>query len=75
MAISLTDFQLSTLDSIATPIEAGSDRSLTDGGSTIRCDVEGMSKELAGVPQEDKPAQTWESLRAYQTRTTAVGPK
>lgn len=72
MAISLTDLQLSTLDSLITPLEAADDWIVTDGGSAIHCDVEGMNEELAGVPKLDQPAQTLEVLLAHRAATAAA---
>lgn len=66
MAISLTDSQLSNLDSLVTPIETADDWVVTDGGSAIRCDVDSMKEELAGAPLEGRSAQTLETLRAHQ---------
>jgi len=75
MAISLTDLQLSTLDSLITPIDNNDDWIVTDGGSAIRCDIEGMNEELAHVPVEDRSAQTLEVLRAHQANTIAARSK
>ncbi|TFD72688.1 hypothetical protein [Cryobacterium gelidum] len=75
MAISLTDLELSTLDSLITPVDPNDDWIVTDGGSAIRCDIEGMSEELAEVPVEHRSAQTLEALRAYQADTSAARSK
>ncbi|TFD28160.1 hypothetical protein E3T27_03815 [Cryobacterium lyxosi] len=72
MAISLTDLELSTLDSVITPVDPNDDWIVTDGGSAIRCDIEGMSEELAEVPVEHRSAQTLEALRAYQADARAA---
>ena len=71
MAINLTDLQLSTLDSVVTPIDPNDDWIVTDGGSAIRSDVEGMNEELADAPQEERSAQTLEALRAHLANATA----
>ena len=71
MAINLTDLQLSTLDSVVTPIDPNDDWIVTDGGSAIRSDVEGMNEELADAPQEEQSAQTLEALRAHLANATA----
>ena len=75
MAISLTELELSNLDSRITPVDPKDDWVVTDGGSAIRCDTEGMSEELAEVPPELRPAQTLEVLRAYQARAKAARSK
>ena len=75
MAISLTNLELSTLDSVVTPVDPDDDWVVTDGGSAIRFDKEGMSEELEGVPVEHRPAQTLEVLRAYQARASASRSK
>ena len=75
MAISLTDLELSTLDSLVTPVDPNDDWIVTDGGSAIRCDIEGMSEELAEVPVEHRSAQTLEVLRAYQADASAARSK
>ena len=75
MAISLTDVELSTLDSVITPVDPNDDWIVTDGGSAIRCDIEGMSEELAKVPVEHRSAQTLEVLRAYQADARAARSK
>ncbi|TFD51667.1 hypothetical protein E3T46_08290 [Cryobacterium sp. Hh11] len=75
MAISLTDLELSNLDSLVTPVDPQDDWIVTDGGSAIRCDTEGMSDELAEVPVEHRPAQTLEVLRAFQARARAARSK
>lgn len=75
MAISLTDLELSTLDSIVTPVDPHGDWIVTDGGSAIRCDMEGMSEELAEAPLEQRSAQTLEVLRAYQADVIAARSK
>jgi hypothetical protein len=75
MAISLTDLELSTLDSLITPVDSQDDWVVTDGGSAIRCDTESMSEELAHVPLEPQPPQTLEALRAYQARAKAARSK
>lgn len=72
MAISLTDIELSTLDSHITPVDPNDDWIVTDGGSAIRCDIEGMSEELAKAPAEQRSAQTLEVLRAYQADAIAA---
>ncbi len=72
MAISLTDLELSTLDSLITPVDPNDDWIVTDGGSAIRCDIERMSEELAEVPVEQRSAQTLEALRAYQADARAA---
>ncbi|MDH6238361.1 hypothetical protein [Cryobacterium sp. CG_9.6] len=72
MAISLTDLELSTLDIRITPVDPNDDWVVTDGGSAIRCDTEGMSEELATVPVEHRSAQTLEVLRAYQADARAA---
>jgi hypothetical protein len=66
MAISLTDLQLSNLDSLITPIDPTDDWIVTDGGSAILCDVESMNEELADAPVEGRSAQTLEVLQAHQ---------
>ena len=71
MAINLTDLQLSTLDSVVTPIDPNDDWIVTDRGSAIRSDVEGMNEELADAPQEEQSAQTLEALRAHLANATA----
>jgi len=75
MAISLTDLELSTLDSLITLIDPNDDWIVTDGGSAIRCDVEGMNEELADVPLEDRSAQTLEVLRAHRADALAARSK
>ncbi len=75
MAISLTDLELSTLDSVITPVDPNDDWIVTDGGSAIRCDVEGMNEELAAVPTEHRSAQTLEVLRAHQADAIAARSK
>ena len=75
MAISLTDLELSTLDSVITPVDPNDDWVVTDGGSAIRCDVEGMNEELAAVPTEHRSAQTLEVLRAHQADAIAARSK
>jgi hypothetical protein len=75
MAINLTDLQLSTLDSLITPIDPNDDWIVTDGGSAIRSDVEGMNEELADAPIEDRSAQTLEALRAHQSNAIAARSK
>lgn len=75
MAISLTDLELSSLDSLITPVDPNDDWIVTDGGSAIRCDIEGMSEELAEVPVEHRSAQTLEVLRAYQADASAARSK
>ena len=75
MAICLTDRELATLDSLITPLEANDDWIVTDGGSAIRCDVEGMNEELADVPLEDRSAQTLEVLRAHRADALAARSK
>lgn len=72
MAISLTDLELSTLDSLITLIDPNDDWIVTDGGSAIRCDAEGMNEELADVPLEDRSAQTLEVLRAHRADALAA---
>ena len=75
MAISLTDLELSTLDSLITPVDPKDDWIVTDGGSAIRCDVEGMKKELADAPSEHRPAQTLKVLRAHRADAIAARSK
>ena len=75
MAISLTDLELSTLDSLITPVDPNDDWIVTDGGSAIRCDIEGMDEELAEVPKEHRSAQTLEVLRAHQADAIAARSK
>jgi len=75
MAISLSTLELSTLDSLVTPVDPADDWVVTDGGSAIRCDIEGMSEELAAVPVEHRSAQTLEVLRAYRARASAARSK
>ena len=75
MAISLTDLELSTLDSFVSPVDPNEDWIVTDGGSAIRCDIEGMSEELAAAPVELRSAQTLEVLRAYQADAIAARSK
>ena len=75
MAISLTDHELATLDSFVAPVDANDDWIITDGGSAIRCDIEGMSEELAKAPVEHRSAQTLEVLRAYQADAIAARSK
>ena len=75
MAISLTDLELSSLDSLITPVDPHDDWVVTDGGSAIRCDTEGMSEELAKVPVEYRSAQTLEVLRAYHADDSAARSK
>ena len=75
MAISLTDLELSTLDSLITPVDPNDDWIVTDGGSAIRCDIEGMDEELTEVPKEHRSAQTLEVLRAYQADAIAARSK
>lgn len=75
MAISLTDRELSSLDSLITPIDPNDDWVITDGGSAIRCDVEGMNEELADVPLEDRSAQTLEVLQAHRADAIAARSK
>ena len=72
MAISLTDLELLTLDSVITPVNPADDWIVTDGGSAIRCDMEGMSEEVAEGPVEHRSAQTLEALRAYQADARAA---
>ena len=72
MAISLTDHELSTLDTLVTPVDANDDWTITDGGSAIRCDTGGMNEELAEAPVEHRSAQTLEVLRAYQADAIAA---
>ncbi|KGJ72030.1 hypothetical protein GY21_18085 [Cryobacterium roopkundense] len=72
MAISLTDLELSTLDSLITPVDPKDDWIVTDGGSAIRCDIEGMNEELADVPVEHQSAQTLEVLRTYRANARAA---
>ena len=72
MAISLTDLQLSTLDSLITPVDPNDDWVITDGGSPIRCDTEGMNEELADAPAEGQSAQTLDVLRARQATAIAA---
>jgi hypothetical protein len=66
MANSLTKLELSSLDSLISPIDPNDDWIVTDGGSAIRCDIEGMNEELSSVPLEDRPAQTLGVLRAHR---------
>ena len=75
MAISLTDLELSTLDSAITPLDPNDDWVITDGGSSIRCDVERMNEELVHIPQDDREVQSLESLRAYQADSIAARSK
>ena len=75
MAISLTDLQLSTLDTAITPVDPHDDWVVTDGGSAIHCNVEGMNEELAEVAPEHRTAQTLEVLRAYQADAIAARSK
>ena len=75
MAMSLTDLELSTLDSFITPVDPNDDWIITDGGSAIRCDIEGMSEELAKAPVEHRSAQTLEVLWAYQADAIAARSK
>lgn len=75
MAISLTDRELSALDALVTPIAAGDEWIVTDGGSAVRCDVEGMTEELASVPPEERSAQTLEVLLAHRTAVIAARSK
>ena len=72
MAISLTGLELSTLDSRITPVDPKADWIVTDGGSAIRCDLEGMSEELEDVPVEHRSAQTLEVLRAFRADARAA---
>ena len=72
MAISLTDLQLATLDRLITPVDPNDDWIVTDGGSAIRSDVEGMNEELADAPTEERSAQTLEVLRAHQANAIAA---
>jgi len=72
MAISLTDLQLATLDRLITPIDPDDEWIVTDGGSAIRSDVEGMNEELADAPIEGLSAQTFEVLRAHQEKAIAA---
>ena len=72
MAISLTDLELSTLDNLTTPVDPNIDWIVTDGGSAIHCDVEGMNGELADAPTEDRSAQTLEVLRAHRADAIAA---
>lgn len=71
MAISLTDLQLATLDRLITPVDPNDDWIVTDGGSAIRSDIEGMNEELADAPIEGRSAQTLEVLRAHQANAIA----
>jgi hypothetical protein len=75
MAISLTDLQLSSLDSLTTPVDPDVDWVVTDGGSAIRFDAAGMNEDLADVPEGDRPAQTLEVLRAHQADAIAARSK
>ena len=75
MAISLTDLQLSALDSVITPVDPDVDWVVTDGGSAIRFDAEGMNEDIADAPTGDRPAQTLEALRAHQADTIAARSK
>ena len=72
MAIRLTDQQLSALDNLVTPADPGDDWVVSDGGSAIRCDVEGMTEEVAQAPAENRSAQTLDVLRAYQANAIAA---
>jgi len=75
MAISLTDLELSTLDIVITPVDPHDDWVVTDGGSAIRSNVEGMNEELAEVPPEHRTARTLEVLRAHQADAIAARSK
>lgn len=75
MAISLTDRELSTLDSLITPVDPKDDWVVTDGGSAIRCDLEGMNAELADAPRENRPAQTLQVLQAHRADAIAARSK
>ncbi len=72
MAISLTDLQLASLDGLVTPIDPHDEWIVTDGGSAIRSDVEGMNEELADAPIEGRSAQTLEILQAHQANAIAA---
>ncbi|WP_309619383.1 hypothetical protein [Salinibacterium sp.] len=72
MAIRLTDRELASLSSAITPVEPHDYWIVTDGGSAIRCDVEGMDEELAAAPLNDRSAQTLEALRAYRMDAAAA---
>jgi len=72
MAISLTDLQLATLDGLITPVDPNDDWIVTDGGSAIRSDIEGMNEELADAPIQGRSAQTLEVLRAHHANAIAA---
>lgn len=72
MAISLTDLQLATLDGLITPVDPNDDWIVTDGGSAIRSDIEGMNEELADAPIEGRSAQTLEVLRTHHANAIAA---
>lgn len=72
MAIGLTDLQLSNLDTPITPVDPAVDWVVTDGGSAIRCDVNSMNEEIASAPQNGRPAQTLEALRAHQEQAISA---
>lgn len=78
MAISLTERELSMLDSLVSADRMSADKTgadrITDvwvlaaGGSLVRCDIEGMADELAVAPSAS--AQTLEALLAHRTAAT-----
>lgn len=71
MAISLTVAELLLLDSLITPVEARNSWVLAAGGSAVRCDIEGMTEELAAAPS--LPAQTLRVLQIHQAHQTESG--
>ena len=70
MAISLTDRELAEiLHPTERPVErsgVGGEWIVTDGGTTVRCDLESMNEEIADAPLDNRPAQTLQALIAFR---------
>jgi len=66
MAISLTGAELSHLDTAISRIDATDAWVVTEGGSTIHCDVALMNEEVADSPAGITSAQSFQILESHR---------